>query len=398
MQELNEKIAREQENQTDLTKKVDLGMVQTEDKQKDAAQKERKPEKKGDFLSFRYPASALFRGGILFLGLIFFIASGILFYFGNMPETEEVEKILYTYEHQNEVGYDVKLLPNTVFEEEWLPEGRVYSLKLTDLIRIRFDSVWRVTNSSKLSGDYIIEAVLHAFQMNEQSVSTIYEKKYRLAEGKIDGTGEFRLQEAVEVRPADFSTLVAQIEEEMGGSANKEFNIILSGTVYIEDEQKPQEKTFSHKVGLPINSTDVYYSIMKPEAVNESENATVADVVTIKKQPMLIYSAVALLASGIILWIVALLLTKAPDPKTRRKMVLRKILKKHEERIVGVSQLPPFRELSVLELSDFDAMLNHSEDIRELILVQFDAENLPVDNKFYLYTRDKVFVYEERMK
>lgn len=364
--------------------------------QKESQKPSQQSGEKNRGLPERKPLDMGIRMALIGLTVLLLIGAGVLFYLGNQRQEEEIENILYTYEYKSDTAYSVKLIPNTVFTEEWQPEGHVYPIKLTDTIWIQFNSALQVSNGSKLSGEYQIEAVIDAFQTGEQAVSEIYQRRYRLAEGVIDADGEALIQEAVEVKPLDFATLVSQIEEEMGGSTDKEFYVVLNGTIYIEDEQSPKEKSFTTKITLPINSTNVYYSITKPDPVDDLEKVTNIDIITGPKNHLFTYGGVALLSLGGLLLILVLLLTKSPNEDEKRRMYLRKIMKKNEDRIVAIPSLPSLNYLHILEVADLETLVNHSEDIRELVLVQKDEYNLPADNKFYLYAKDKVFVYEEK--
>lgn len=394
MQKLEEHMEHEKEIDQTSADQEAIGADSSEDVQKESL--------KGGFsknlMEHRRPLVAGLRYILLIGALLLFTAAGVLFYLGNRLHEVEEKQTLYTYEYKSEVGYGVKLLPNSVFEEEWQPEGNVYPLKLTDIISIRFGSGVKVSNGSKLSGDYTVEAVIRGFQLVEDTKKNIYERRYRLAEGSFSESGEFLLNETVEVKPADFQTVVEQIEEEMGGSTDKDFNIVLNGVVYVEDEQSPQEKTFEQNVELPINSSDVYYRINKPEDVLDFEEITISDFHSEKTDPMYGKIAIPLVVLGVLLFVGVLILTRNPNQEELRMIHLKKLMKKHEDRIVAVPQLPPYHDLTVLMLSDFEALINHSEDNRELILVLDDGNGLPVDDKFHLYLKDKVFIYTEKFK
>lgn len=394
MQKLEEHMEHEKEIDQTSADQEAIGADSSEDVQKESL--------KGGFsknlMEHRRPLVAGLRYILLIGALLLFTAAGVLFYLGNRVHEVEEKQTLYTYEYKSEVGYGVKLLPNSVFEEEWQPEGNVYPLKLTDIISIRFSSGVKVSNGSKLSGDYTVEAVIRGFQLVEDTKKNIYERRYRLAEGSFSESGEFLLNETVEVKPADFQTVVEQIEEEMGGSTDKDFNIVLNGVVYVEDEQSPQEKTFEQNVELPINSSDVYYRINKPEDVLDFEEITISDFHSEKTDPMYGKIAIPLVVLGVLLFVGVLIFTRNPNQEELRMIHLKKLMKKHEDRIVAVPQLPPYHDLTVLMLSDFEALINHSEDNRELILVLDDGNGLPVDDKFHLYLKDKVFIYTEKFK
>lgn len=394
MQKLEEHMEHEKEIDQTSADQEAIGVDSSEDVQKESL--------KGGFsknlMEHRRPLVAGLRYILLIGALLLFTAAGVLFYLGNRLHEVEEKQTLYTYEYKSEVGYGVKLLPNSVFEEEWQPEGNVYPLKLTDIISIRFGSGVKVSNGSKLSGDYTVEAVLRGFQLVEDTKKNIYERRYRLAEGSFSESGEFLLNETVEVKPADFQTVVEQIEEEMGGSTDKDFNIVLNGVVYVEDEQSPQEKTFEQNVELPINSSDVYYRINKPEDVLDFEEITISDFHSEKTDPMYGKIGIPLVVLGVLLFVGVLIFTRNPNQEELRMIHLKKLMKKHEDRIVAVPQLPPYHDLIVLMLSDFEALINHSEDNRELILVLDDGNGLPVDDKFHLYLKDKVFIYTEKFK
>lgn len=193
------------------------------------------------------------RGGILIAGILLAAAGGIFLMQSRKLVEQQQENTLYSYQVTADSSYRVHLLPNELFQEEWLPEGNAYSEKLADYIEVTLKADMVGSKEASIHGDYQIEAVIEGFQTGADARKIIYEKRFPMKGGKVSQTASNQafVEETVQMDLKEYRSYVDQAELALGGSTSKEFTLRMEGAFVIETGDGTEEKRFSYR--LPVS-------------------------------------------------------------------------------------------------------------------------------------------------
>lgn len=362
-----------------------------QDKKQENKKTQDKKQKKKTLL--RKPMPSISRMITLSVVIILLGIATVLAYLGTQERIEETEVLEYSYSFTGDSKYRVKFIPNDLYPEEWQDEGRVYSSKLTDVISVDFLAELKTSKDIVLTGDYYIEAVLSGFQKNEVNIP-IYDRKYRLKEGKItqELSDSVKIEENVEIHPIEFSTVVTQIEEILGGTTDKEFYLLFAGTVRIEDKDYPKEKSFEYKVNLPADMKNAFYSISKPEAIHETEEINISSSITYPYQTSYLVLAGFLGILGILGFIWIVVFTRKPNQQEFDKIKQRKVLHKNGSRMIAVREVPSTTTLEEIYIEDMESLFMVADEVRQPVLYSLGEDGLPKEGKYYLFVQNRVYI------
>lgn len=398
---LDEKdLNKEDLNKKDLNKE-DVAKQETiiDKENADNADSENKEKLSQKFNFEKKAVSSLTRIlGIIFSVVLFMGAAGVCFYFGSKSKTEEKSNLLYTYTFKNTSKYKVKLVGNELISDEYLDEGKIYSKKITDFILVNFNSQLKTSKTLNFSGDYYIDAVIEGFQKDAESKTPIYEKRFRLKSSNItkDSDTNVVVDENIEIKPTQYLEEVTKAEEILGGATDKEFYLVFGGTIHVNDEVSPADKSFESKVTMNILDSNPYYSILKPEDKDEVEQVNTTTEEVVKNSPLFFFAGVVLFIIGVALVVYILLFTKVPNEDEKYELKLKKSLKKNMSRMVMVVSLPDFEDRTLVEVAEIEDLFMIADEIRQPVLYSLDEKELPVEGSFYLYAKDIVYVSREK--
>lgn len=325
------------------------------------------------------------------IGIIFLIISGIGLFLFATPYEEEQKEIIATYSLNADANYRVHLIPNQLFKEEWMEEGKLYSELLTDYIEVTYKADLKLDRNMDLDGEYTIDAVLEGFETRGEVRKPIYERRYSMEKGEIENhTGNnIRIEKTVKVRPVDHKKYAENAENILGGSTSRELYLLFEGKFTVGEE----EKTFSHKLLIPANNQS-FYEITKPEPVVDQGELSKTQTVTVIP-PLQKYIAFALLgAIGLILLIVTVFFTRSLEGRDLWIADLSKIMRKYASRMICVEKIPPDNGREILRLKDMSSMVALAEELREPVMYCLNREGVPTDGKFYILGSEYLYLLE----
>lgn len=329
-------------------------------------------------------------------GLLLLAGGGISFFSLMQPMEETIENTAYSYKMTVDSSYKVHILPNELLTDQWLPEGMMYSEKLTDYVEIILSADLLGSKKAVIEGDYQITAVIEGYQPGADSKKTIYKKEFELKQGKISQEEENRatVQETIEVKPTVYRQHVEKAEQILGNSTSKDIYLLFEGIFQIDAETKTEEKKFSYRLPIPLGVNSAFYEIPKPGAAVEDGKMT--ELVSVMRQPDRGAQILAAGAAGIGLMVqfFVILGTRLPGKEEIWYMEMFKIMRKYGSRMVRLESLPDLAQKEKLHLKDMDSMVILSEELRQPILYSLDHENVPAAGLFYIPDGKKVYVLQ----
>lgn len=335
--------------------------------------------------SFAYAVGGI----VLFMGVLLF-ASG----WRNRSVSEK--DILYAYTFNADSAYRVRLHPNDIYEEEWLPEERMYSAALTDYIEVCLRSELRGQGSidAELGGNYTLTAVLEGFYTKEDVRKQIYEKRFPLREGKMqrEADGSAAAEETVNIFPAEYAAQLERIENTLGGSTERSCYLLFSGDCYIDTETERRQEQFSYALPLPLLLESGFYTMEKPETAPESGEISKSGSRMLGPSPARLLGGGLLFALGLGGLLFTRFFTRLPSEEDAWRLSMKRLLRRYGSRLVFLIEPEEESGKPCCRIQNMDSLLLIAEELRQPVLCSLDERGCPRNGRFSVYGQETCYV------
>lgn len=309
--------------------------------------------------------------------------------------SKENEKMLYAYNVARNADYKVYIKNNKFIEKEFLGNDQTYITDLVDYIETNFNYNYSVTQKAKGECEYKIVANIDVeYNVTGEAKGTkLWSKEYVLLESKkieVD-SNIINVSENIKVDFNKYNEEIKKFKDEFGLpiKANLEVKMITSSKLTLNDAKKVQQD--NSNVILKMDLNQQVFKII--DDYEKSDNGQIFDESQTEKSNNII-----LLTIGGALFIIAVvgilsIIKKVAfqDRKTDYEIALNRILKNYGD-IVAEVVTPTFDEsLKVIEVKNFDQLLDIEEEIRMPILFYETIEgqegefSIISDNILYRY-------------
>ena len=306
------------------------------------------------------------------------------------------EKTLYSYTVGATGTPRVHLLENSVYPGEWLENGEVYPASLTDYIEFQLSAKLAGSGDARAvsSGTYTIGVELSGYYSTEGGKKTIFTRQFPLEEGEIpageDGAAE--IQKTVQVRPADYSENLTEIEKELGGSFERSCKLVFSGTFSLQCADKTAEQPFSLAFSLPVDSKNTFYQLNPDADCSEQGSITTKERKAAALPILRLLVGVIFALSGLVLLLTAFLIARKPTAEEVQALFLRRLLRKYGSRLVFTEAALPLPDDAV-SVTSLESLLLLGEERRQPVLCRPDKAGLPADGLFTVQDGSQCFFY-----
>ena len=347
------------------------------------------------------------RRGAAFAGVLLILAGGAGIWSGVRRQQETREAVLVDYEVRTEGTARVHLIPNSLYETEWLEAGQVCAANLTDYVELTFSAAGEISGGMtengmeagidqktkpggqsetadgadwqpQITGQGSVRAVLTGYQMSGDSKKTVYEQTEVLEKQADTQTMEFTLQ----IRPSDYLERAESADRILGGSVSRSLSLIFEGRFTVSVGGQTVDEPFSCQVEIPLAAQGSFYEITLPQPDGKTGQITETETRTLPVRGQRIAAGTAgIFAGALLIWFV-LWMTREPDARELWERHMRGLLKKYGSQLFEVESLPETEGKSVIRLSSLDSLIQISEDLRCPVLYVPDEDGLPKQGHF----------------
>ncbi len=341
------------------------------------------------------PMAGMKKMALLALGALLFAGAAAAGIFLLQPKTSTEEEALYTYKTVANASYRVKLSPNTLFDQEWLEEGGMYSSQLTEYIEVNFTANFVGTSEDAVLGDYNITGIVEGYQEVKDAKKTIYERRYPLKAGKPadNGKGGADVNEKISVNVQTFKQAADEAESILGGSASRSFYVLFEGTFIVDTEYGKAEEPFSLALQIPIPKTAGFYEIENPGEFSKTSTISTSNDRKIGANPLHIILIFVWAMLSLALVAATLRFTRKPNEAEAYKMQWKEHMRKYGSRMVQLKDFDEAWLASAIEVEDMDNLVMLSEEMHQPICVSLDENGLPKMGVFYVLHADKSYFF-----
>lgn len=347
-------------------------------------------------------------------GALLILAGGAGIWSSVRRQQETQETVLADYEVHTEGSARVHLLPNSLYEAEWLEAGQVCAANLTDYVELAFSAKVEISGKTQeneagaqsetesadkqlqVTGQGQVSAVLTGYQMSGDSQKTVYQQTEVLEKQETSNeavqTGQPAagvLDVTMQIRPSDYLERAEAADRILGGSVSRSLSLEFEGSFTVSAGEKTVDEPFSCRVEIPLAAQGSFYEISLPQPdIKSGQIAETETRILPIRWKKTAAGAAGILAGICLIWLV-LWLTREPDEQELWERRIRGLIRKYGSQLFETEKLPETEEKSVIRLSSLDSLIQISEDLRCPVLYVPDEDGLPKQGHF-LVTGDAV--------
>lgn len=302
---------------------------------------------------------------ILFLGIIMIIKS--------FKVEQAKQNLLYSYNINRNLTGSVSLIDNDFFEKKTLDMNKTYISSLVDKINMDFSYSLSGNKKAKTKYTYQIIAVTDVKYSSvnpENSNQSIWSKQHVLVEPKqleVDSSN-FTINENFDV---DFATLNNEVKEfkeqlKLPITAELQIKLIVRSDMNVQGIEDTVVENSIMNVKMDL-AQDIF--TIEKEFEN-TDNKSVIDTIEKKKEisiPVLIVGSACVLIAVLIM-LDAIRKSIKFSKKSDYAIALNRILKNYGDIVAEIVSPVEIDNLNVIEVKNFDQLLDIEEEIRMPIL------------------------------
>ena len=315
------------------------------------------------------------------LGIIitFFISSIVIILTSfNKPDKNE-DMLLYSYNINQDLDYKVNLYDNSYIESSYLGKEETY---ISDLIKeIEIDYTYKYAGSKvvPLSYTYDVVATINGEYSLDEEDSKVWTKEFKLVEnrnGKITDKTSMHITEPVKLNFKYYNNVVSKFRQELHlpikASLIVVFKINITGE--IEGTDKKINDTKLMTLSFPLNQQAFKITEKYEENFNNNIKPTVEKKEKINSRKLI--SGIVLLSTSIFIFILFFREIFNIPRKNKYTIQLNKILKEYGDIIIEVINPVSEFEMDIVEVKNFNEMIDLEEELRVPIMFYETIEYL----------------------
>lgn len=276
----------------------------------------------------------------------------------------------YNYNVKRNIDYKVYLKENNFFKDNYVEKDKQYTSDLIDYINVDLSYLFNGSAITNMNYDYDITAtIIGEYENSNNGKEELLKKEYKLLETQnksLYDTQEFDINQNLKIKYDDYRKVVDdfnnQFDLSMDAYLNIKLNIKYNGLIL----KNKYEVNGKDKLELNIPLTK---QIIKIETKYDKEtNKNLTPTINEQKNMNKIYTGIIISIIAISLMLVLhdkIFISK----KTYYTKMLNKILKNYSQIIVEISNPINYDELEILDIKNFDDMIDANQELKTPILL-----------------------------
>ncbi len=330
---------------------------------------------------------------ISLLSIVILAISFLLYKELNTPKFTEQKNPIYSYTNSNTINYEVFLKPNTLYDKNYLDEGKLYITEYVDYIRANLNYEFNGERSAEITGDYNIIVKVKGHTGDGEKQINIWEKDFPIINNRSFKVNDktISISEKVNLKLEDYNVFAKEIIETSKISCQTTLNIIMNVNLKANTDKGPIEEKISSDLVIPLNvSMFEIGGNSKVEKAGVIEETTSIQLPLNKNKIMIFVIIIGILA----LSLVYLIFFTIPAPiKEPLEKELNKIFKKYGDRLVALNNDLEYFNGALNIVKTMDDLVKIADEIERPIFYKYSEEYKEID-KFYITNEDKVYVLD----
>lgn len=328
------------------------------------------------------------RIAILLIFLIILAISSYMFITKSI-NIQSQETIKYT--EKSNIDYKVKLKDNNYFESTYLKEDMSYISTLIDRINLNFQ--YQLDTDKYLEGsyEYAVKGTLEI--RNTDTGDLFFTKKYNLVgpTKKIinEDNTNININQEVVIDYNYYNTIASGFKSTYGLNTKSNLIVTLEVSKIIPYSNK-LSKTENYDITIPLSERSISIKL-------DRKKTNITDTIILKEEDYkynTTYLVIGIISILLLIICICIFINKIKIlfmRKNKYDKKLSKILKEYDRLIVNAKNIPQFKENEVIEVSNFEELLDAKENLHKPIYYY----NISRHNKciFYVRGENEVIVF-----
>ena len=312
----------------------------------------------------KYKLKPWVRISILLIFLFNVTFSAVLIHFGRHPVV--TKKIDYIYSIDEKLNYSVALKDNDFYEEDILGEGKQYATEVIDYISVTFDYNYQGNKVTTNNISYEINGtIIGEYENKDNGNAELWKKNYvlldKISEEKESAT--FNVGKTLKIDYSKYSKVVEDFKSKFKIPIDAYLDVILKVDYdMVLEDQSIVKSTDTMEVRIPLAKT----TIKIDKKLTDHRSVNLSDIPVTKNKTLIKHGVAINLIS------IAFFLLLSPyvfiSNKTYYEQTLARILKNYAEVIAEVDAPPSGDGLEIIDVKNFEDMVDIEEEIKSPIL------------------------------
>lgn len=300
----------------------------------------------------------------------------------------------YSYNNKATTNSTIFLKPNNIYAGNSIEEGKVYISELVDYINTTF--IYELTGDSEASieGNYSIYGKVEGITGREDEKLTIWEKNFPIIRSKKfkSNDGKLSINEEVRLDLNEYNTFITGIEESTKIKSDTTLTLMMDINLTGTTDKGIFEENIIPNIVIPLNTPMFEITtnnVEKPGAIEETIQV---------QQPVnrtLVIVHIVLLCILLAALIFIIFFTKAAPKKDPLEKELKKLFKKHGDRLVALSN--PIDTTDALEVRSIDDLVKLADEVNKPIFYKYSDNYNEIDT-FYVKSDKDIYFFSLKIE
>ena len=285
-------------------------------------------------------------------------------------KTPDTEQFIMNYNATPNIDYKVYLKPNKFYEQKYLTKDKKYISSIIDYIDI--DVNYKLNSSKSLDFNYTykVDASIGSQYELNGVVAELWKKNYNLVPVKStkQNTSSINLNDNIKIDYNKYDNLAKGFKQEYGIVADTflSINVTITADAKIPNSSLEIKENNTINLKIPLNKAVTDISITGNAPVTKNITQTIKGHVKMN-YVLLIPSIILALISAPICFISFYKLFKITNV-SQYLLQQKRILKNYSDIIAEVTTKPDLVGAKIVEVKDFEDLINIEEELRVPIL------------------------------
>lgn len=308
--------------------------------------------------------------------------------------TPPKEKIVASYSATNTIDYKVYLKSNKFYERNYLEKNKKYIANIIDYIDVGVNYNYFVSVPSNILYTYNVVATITSEYESSGVKAELWSKTYQISpsksEQKTSATG-FQVRESIKIDYSMYDSLAKKFKEEYSLAADTVLTLAINirSNTTVPDYDAPISEAQTTTLTIPLNKTVTDVTIMGNEP--KSNNLTKTEVAKKNSNPFLLGVSIVVLLISTPMTFISFYKLFAITNVSQYIVEQKKILKNYAGIIAEVTTKPDLREIKIIQVKQFEDLINIEEELRiPILFYEFSEKNqswfvITTDTQAYIY-------------
>lgn len=333
---------------------------------------------------------------IILISILFVLS--IVFFILQLNESKNYKTLnteikLYNYNCSSDIKYSVKLLENSIFDTQILPQNGFYMPSFVDDMAINFTHQMTGDKKAKIIGKYNIVGTVKGTISDQNQINTLWSKEFifkpDIAFSNVSSSKQ--ISEDFILDYSYYNSLSKEINEITKIPSSNMIEITMNIDYTIETEHGNIKEVLSPTITIPLSTN--YFSVLTTNLDSKTGDIKKTDITTIPPNSMLIVFYRIII--GIIIIIILLLFFMAAKPSDYDIYInrIKKIFKNYGKLLIGINSYEDTEYDKIYYVRSIEDLIKISDEVEKPIFYD-NSENVGDINEFYIIDSKISYIYK----